>query len=137
MERRRASKKMMEIVENWRSKMRISANVKRRSEKEQSRNAMDNQGTFVQLSGYRDEHSKTSGLESQPDGFSQSENDDKRLIADSVEEKRTETKIVVDRLKKKLLLGKQIHSDPIPKLEGFLESHLLSLMISTRCPIRS
>jgi len=100
--------------------MRISANVKRRSVKKQIRNALDNQGTFVQPSRHRDEHNKIFGLKSQLDGFSEYDNDDKRLIADYVEEKRPETKIVVDRLKKKLLLGKQIHSDPIPKLEGFL-----------------
>jgi hypothetical protein len=44
----------------------------------------------------------------------------KKLLADFVGEKGTETKVVVDRPKKKLLRGRQINYEPIPKLQGFM-----------------
>jgi hypothetical protein len=43
-----------------------------------------------------------------------------RLLADFAWAKSTDANVIVERLKKRLLLGRQISYDPIPKLQGFM-----------------
>jgi hypothetical protein len=118
---------MMEIIRHWGSRLRMSSGFKKgavinRSVEEQIAAALDNLGDLVQPSKHRDEGDRIFGLEEQLDVITGYYNDYgwyKKLLADFVGEKRSDAK-VVERPKKKLLRGKQISYETIPKLQGFM-----------------
>jgi hypothetical protein len=119
---------MLEIVRHWGSRLRLAAAPKRgavinRPVDEQIVADIAAKTHLIQPSRHRDEADTLFGLDQQPEITNEYYNDYawyKRLLAEVVGDKRPQVRVIVDRPKKKLLRGKQIHYDVIPKLQGFM-----------------
>jgi hypothetical protein len=119
---------MMGIIRHWGARLRMGSAVKKgtvinRSVEEQIAGALENLGELVQPSRHRDPGDQIFGMEEQPEVLPGYYNDYawyKKLLADFMGEKTPEAKVVVERSKKKMLRGKQINYQVIPKLQGFM-----------------
>jgi hypothetical protein len=119
---------MMEIIRHWSSRLRMTSGIRRgsvinRSIEEQIAASLDNLGALVQPSRHRDEHDRIFGVEEQPEVYPAYYNDYawyKKLLADFVGEKKPDASVRVERPQKRMLRGKQISFEAIPKLQGFM-----------------